>query len=96
MKITNVEVFELQIPFSIGVENKSPSDFLRTDAMDFCLIKIETDSGIIGWGDAFSFHCRRAVAEAVNYMVKPLLIGKNPLDVHLINFELQKKLHLFG
>ena len=96
MKITNVEVFELQIPFSIGVENKPPSDFLRTDAMDFCLIKIETDSGIIGWGDAFSFHCRRAVTEALNHMVKPLLIGKNPLDVHQINFELQKKLHLFG
>ena len=96
MKITNVEVFELQIPFSTGIKNKSPSDFLRADAMDFCLIKIETDSGIIGWGDAFSFHCRRAVTEALNHMVKPLLIGKNPLDVHQINFELQKKLHLFG
>ena len=96
MKITNIEVYELQIPFSTGVQNKSPSDFLKADAMDFCLIKIDTDIGITGWGDAFSFHCRRAVAEAVIHMVKPYLIGKNPLDVQKINFELQKKLHLFG
>ena len=96
MKITNIEVYELQIPFSTGVKNKSPSDFLKADAMDFCLIKIDTDVGISGWGDAFSFHCRKSVAEAINYMVKPLLIGKNPLDVQQINFELQKKLHLFG
>ena len=96
MKITNIEVYELQIPFSTGVKNKSPSDFLKADAMDFCLIKIDTDVGITGWGDAFSFHCRKAVAEAINHMVKPLLIGKNPLDVQQINFELQKKLHLFG
>ena len=96
MKITNIEVYELQIPFSTGVKNKSPSDFLKADAMDFCLIKIDTDIGITGWGDAFSFHCRKAVAEAINHMVKPLLIGKNPLDVQQINFELQKKLHLFG
>ena len=96
MKITNIEVYELQIPFSTGVKNKSQSDFLKADAMDFCLIKIDTDIGITGWGDAFSFHCRKAVAEAINHMVKPLLIGKNPLDVQQINFELQKKLHLFG
>ena len=46
MKITNIEVYELQIPFSTGVQNKSPSDFLKADAMDFCLIKIDTDIGL--------------------------------------------------
>lgn len=96
MKITNVEVFELKIPFSTGVKNKVSSNFLKADALDFCLVKVDTDIGITGWGDAFSFHCRRAVAESINTMVKPYLIGKNPLDVQQINFDLQKKLHLFG
>ncbi|MDC1067228.1 mandelate racemase/muconate lactonizing enzyme family protein [Alphaproteobacteria bacterium] len=96
MKITNIEVFELKIPFSTGVSKQASSNFLKSDALDFCLVKVETDVGIVGWGDAFSFHCRRAVAEAINTMVKPHLIGKNPLDVQQINFELQKKLHLFG
>ena len=95
MKITNLEVYELKIPFSIGIKSSS-ADFLKQDGMDFCVIKIETDNGITGWGDAFSFNCRRAVSEVILNMVKPHLIGKNPLDVQNINFELQKKLHLFG
>ncbi len=95
MKITNLETYELQIPFSTGVET-SASDFLKQDTLDFCLIKIDTDIGITGWGDAFSYNCRKPVAEAIKHMVKPLIMGKNPLDVKQINFELQKKLHLFG
>ncbi|MDC6451929.1 mandelate racemase/muconate lactonizing enzyme family protein, partial [Alphaproteobacteria bacterium] len=96
MKITDIQVFELKIPFSNGVNKKSPSSFLTADALDFCLVKIETDQGIVGWGDAFAYHCRRSVAEAINHMVKPHLIGKNPLNVQQINFELQKSLHLYG
>ena len=96
MKITDIQVFELTIPFSRGVNKKSPSNFLKADALDFCLVKIETDQGIIGWGDAFAYHCRRPVAEAINHMIKPHLIGKSPLNVQQINFELQKTLHLFG
>ena len=95
MKITNLEVYELKVPFSIGIKSSS-ADFLKQDGMDFCIIKIETDNGITGWGDAFSFNCRRAVSEVILNMVKPHLIGKNPLDVQNINFGLQKKLHLFG
>ena len=71
MKITDIQVFELKIPFSNGVNKKSPSSFLTADALDFCLVKIETDQGIVGWGDAFAYHCRRSVAESINHMVKP-------------------------
>ena len=49
MKITNLEVYELKVPFSIGIKSSS-ADFLKQDGMDFCVIKIETDDGIIGWG----------------------------------------------
>ena len=45
MKITDIQVFELKIPFSNGVNKKSPSSFLTSDALDFCLVKIETDQG---------------------------------------------------
>ena len=65
MKITDIQVFELTIPFSRGVNKKSPPNFLKADALDFCLVKIETDQGIVGWGDAFAYHCRRPVAEAM-------------------------------
>ena len=41
MKITGIEVYELQIPFSRGVEKKAPTSFLKADALDFCLVKID-------------------------------------------------------
>ena len=46
MKITNLEVYELKIPFSIGIKSSS-ADFLKQDGMDFCVIKIETDTVLL-------------------------------------------------
>ena len=96
MKIKHIEVIELEMPFSRGVEKKGDVGFLNWGKLDFCLIKVETDDGFIGWGDAFSFQCRRSVAEAVKHMITPRVIGRNASDVIQINHELQQELHLFG
>ncbi len=96
MKIANVEVFELEIPFDRGTKVESPKSFLKASGLDFCLIKLESDSGLIGWGEAFAYHCRPAVAAAIEHMVKPLLIGKDVRDVLGINADLQKMLHMYG
>ena len=96
MKIKHIEVIELEMPFSRGVEKNGDVGFLNWGKLDFCLIKVETDDGLIGWGDAFSFQCRRSVAEAVKHMIAPRVIGRNAGDVVQINHELQQELHLFG
>ena len=62
MKIKHIEVIELEMPFSRGAEKNGDVGFLNWGKLDFCLIKVETDDGLIGWGDAFSFQCRRSVA----------------------------------
>jgi D-galactarolactone cycloisomerase len=96
MKIENIEVIELEMPFSRGVEKNGEVGFLNWGKLDFCLIKVETDTGITGWGDAFSFQCRRPVAEAVKHMIAPRVIGKDANDIIQINHELQQGLHIFG
>ena len=96
MKITNVDVIELEMPFSRGVETGGAVGFLNWGKLDFCLIKVETDSGIVGWGDAFSFQCRRPVAEAVKHMIAPRVIGRDAADIVRISHDLQQGLHLFG
>jgi L-alanine-DL-glutamate epimerase-like enolase superfamily enzyme len=96
MKIKNIEVIELEMPFSRGVDNKRDVGFLNWGKLDFCLIKVETDNGLIGWGDAFSFQCRRPVAEAIKHMIAPRVIGLDARDPVKINHELQQGLHLFG
>ncbi|MBH67014.1 MAG: hypothetical protein CMM58_01555 [Rhodospirillaceae bacterium] len=96
MKIANIEVIEMEMPFARGVDKPNEVGFLNWAKLDFCLLKVETDNGIVGWGDAFSFQCRRAVAEAVTHMVVPRVIGRDANDVININSELQQALHLFG
>lgn len=96
MKIANVEVIELEMPFSRGVEKDGEVGFLNWGKLDFCLLKVETDSGIVGWGDAFSFQCRRPVAEAVKHMIAPRVIGRDAADINRIIHDLQQGLHIFG
>ena len=96
MKIANVEAIELQIPFSRGVEEKKTPSFLNWSKLDFCLIKVETDNGLTGWGDTFCFQGRRPVAEAVTHMIAPRVVGRDARDVAQINHDLQQGLHLFG
>lgn len=64
--------------------------------LDIVLVRIETEDGIVGWGDGFAYACRRAVAAAIEDMVAPLLIGREIADVSAVNTELQQRLHLHG
>ena len=84
MKIKNVEIYELEIPFSkfVGENGILSNDFpIQRQVFDFCIVKVETDTGLVGWGDAFAYECRRSVSECIRHMIVPKIIGKNPLDV---------------
>ncbi len=96
MEITAVEAIELEMPFDRGVSLEGDVGFLNWGKLDFCLVRVETDAGIVGWGDAFAFQCRRPVAEAVNRMVAPRVVGRDARDIARINRDLQQALHLFG
>jgi len=93
--ITAVEAVPLAIPFRYGAEGwKLGSGGWR--ALDFCLVRVETDAGVVGWGEAFSYSCRRAVAAAVRDMIAPLAVGKDAADIAGLHAEIQKRLHIFG
>ena len=88
MKITRVDAVPLSIPFRYGLA--SPR------ALDFCLVRVQTDAGLVGWGEAFSYNCRNAVAAAVRDMITPLAIGKDAAAIEPLHLDIQKKLHIFG
>ena len=95
MIITAVEAVPLAIPFRYGAEGwKLGSGGWKT--LDFCLVRVETDAGLAGWGEAFSYSCRRAVAAAVRDMIAPLAVGKDAADIAGLHAEIQKRLHIFG
>jgi len=57
---------------------------------------VETDAGITGWGEAFSYSCRRAVTAAVNDMIAPIALGHDAADIEGLHAMIQKRLHIFG
>jgi len=93
--ITNAEVIELSIPFSDPGKGEGlfPGAW---NALDFALLRLETDNGLTGWGEGFSYFCRPAVASVMRDSVIPLLIGKDPTDFSPILAELRQKLHIIG
>ena len=95
MKIVGVEALPLSIPFQYGAEGWQLGSG-GWKALDFCLVRVDTDAGLTGWGEAFSYSCRRAVAAAVNDMIAPLATGRNVGDRDALHIEIQKRLHIFG
>jgi len=95
MKITRVAAVPLSIPFTYGgAANMHGRGAWRK--LDFCLVRVETDNGPVGWGEAFSYSCRRAVAAAVNDMVAPRAVGHDAADIAGLHAKLQKELHIWG
>jgi L-alanine-DL-glutamate epimerase-like enolase superfamily enzyme len=94
MKIAKVEALPLAIPYHIG-EGRG-GRIGEASKLDFCLVRVETDSGLVGWGEAFSYHCRSAVAAAVRDMIAPLAVGEDPLQIQDLQAKIQKRLHIFG
>jgi len=95
MRIARVEAVPLSIPCRYGAEGWSlGAGGWKT--LDFCLVRVDTDAGLTGWGEAFSYSCRRAVAAAVNDMVAPIALGRDAADIAGLHAEIQKRLHIFG
>lgn len=95
MKIVRVEAIPLSIPCSYGADGWSLGAG-GWKALDFCLVRVDTDAGITGWGEAFSYSCRRAVTAAVRDMIAPIAIGRDAADIAGLHAEIQKRMHIFG
>ncbi len=95
MRVTKAEVRRLRIPFEDGGagEGLFPGTFKAADCV---LLRLETDAGLVGWGEAFGHFCSESVAAMLERAVCPLLIGAEPEDPAAVTADLQRKLHLIG
>ena len=95
MRITDAEVIRLRVPFEDG--GRGVGLFAkRWNSLDFVLLRLETDSGLVGWGEAFSYSCGKAVWSLTRTQVVPLLLGRDPRDPDPILREIKQKLHITG
>lgn len=95
MKIAKIETVGIKIPFTFGqAAGGVPA---RTGATNnILMVKVQTDNGITGWGEAFCYNCTDAVKGAIHSMVAPLAIGRDARDIARLSRDLQQELHLFG
>jgi L-alanine-DL-glutamate epimerase-like enolase superfamily enzyme len=83
MRITSVKAWWVRIPIEASRQHRS--DFGRLTTFDAAILRIETDDGLVGWGEgknaAGSAGTYAALVHMLNHEVAPRLIGRDPADI---------------
>lgn len=95
MRITSLETIVVAIPFSHG---GPPTGFggQQWTHLNHLLVRIDTDQGLSGWGEAFGYNTIPATRAVLERQIAPLVIGRDARDIRGLNADLQKTMHLFG
>jgi L-alanine-DL-glutamate epimerase-like enolase superfamily enzyme len=97
MIITAVETFPLRIPFRAGNKSDAPAwGGGNLPAADSLLVKVTTDQGLVGWGEAFGFRAVASAKLAIDQLIAPLCVGQDATRIGPLMLEVQRKLHVFG
>lgn len=95
MKITSIETIHLSIPYEAGGATRMIGSKPITN-FEMLLLRVETDAGITGWGEAFGHAVCRTTKTALDTLVAPALIGRDPTDIAGLMTEMNRNLHIFG
>ena len=90
MKITAVRATPIAVPLS---DPKIPWVW---GTFSHVVVEIETDEGLTGCGEAYGHGVPRAVAEVVNEVLRPLLVGEDSSDIAGLARKMFHRTHLFG
>jgi L-alanine-DL-glutamate epimerase-like enolase superfamily enzyme len=93
MKITSVStvVYRQQLTSS-GPQPKFAGE--GRVAFETLLIRVETDAGITGWGEAFPHRVWRAIRSLVETLIAPVCIGADPTAISALMNKLMR--HTYG
>src|SRR6201995_648805 len=97
MIITAIETVPLRIPFKAGTKSGASAwGNSNLPAADSLLVKVTTDEGLVGWGEAFGFRAVSSAKIAVDQLVAPLCVGRDARQIGPRMLDINKKLHVFG
>ena len=108
MKIADIRAFPLRIGKSEEASraggdyhvDHSRSITIYSHHHETTVIRIETDNGIVGWGEAQSPVSPNTTATIVRELVRPLVMGRDPFDIEAIwtcNYDaMRERGHLTG
>lgn len=97
MIIIGIEAVPLRIPFKAGTKSDASAwGDGNLPAADSLLVKVTTDEGLTGWGEAFGFRAVASARLAVDQLIAPLCLGQDATRIEPLMLEVQRKLHVFG
>ena len=91
MKITGIKTYKFSVPTGSTVKDPKTGELLSSAKKPWLFLKIETDSGVAGWGEGSGEWLVNSV-EATLYEWQPLLLGQNPLNVVTLTEDIQNRL----
>lgn len=91
MKITAVDTIVLNLPMIIDKATPMMAGRPRT-SMDMLLVRVDTDAGLTGWGEAFGHRIFPATRSVIDTMIAPMCLGRDPTQITALNDELQRSL----
>lgn len=95
MKITRIEPILIRIPLLLDDAVPHAGGLPKQDVHTL-LVKVETDEGLCGWGEAFSNGGWQATRTAVEQIIAPRCIGKDPARISQIMADLNRGLYNCG
>src|SRR5204863_5455608 len=87
-----------RIPYDSGVASFRQGAAAISE-LKMVVVEVSTDSGLTGWGDAFSYVCPKTTCTAVEEMIAPQARGLDVPDaagIPGVMEGIQRNLHLFG
>ena len=76
MKISAVETSVVAVPFEMGGPHPRFAGRPWTH-LEILLVRVETEDGLVGWGEAFGHAAIPSTRAALDTIVAPLVIGRD-------------------
>ena len=97
MLIVKIETVVLHIPIRAGARTDEAVWGGRDlPVAESVLVKVVTDEGIEGWGEAFGFRTASLVKAAMDEVIAPLCIGQDAEQIGTLMLRIQRTLQVFG
>ncbi len=107
MIIRSIEVIRISIPFSTGASQRQNHGQAKDDdafnaaspshqRMQSLMLKVTTDTGLVGWGEAFGHGSNPVTFQALTAVVGPMFIGTSLEHREQTMEKVRRAVHGFG
>jgi D-galactarolactone cycloisomerase len=95
MKITGITTHVINMPLKLDGDVPHVGGQART-ALEMLLVRVDTDAGVTGWGEGFGHRIWSATRAAIDKIIAPVCVGRDPTQINALMTELTRSLHSAG